>query len=221
MMYRREIHPAAAPNYAVCWIEYAAIAAATAAVAGSAVSAYGAIQAGQAAQSAANFNAASVQQQAQLQADTRNLQLEYNQQLAARQEAELRTQQAREAEAIRQRGRRILGAQRAAMAKGGVELGEGTPLAILADQAREIELQEADSAFSADLTSRRIRTGLQSESYSTAMANALDSYTAERRAALIVAEGRNARTASYLQAGSSLLGGASNAARIYAPARTV
>lgn len=215
MMYRRENHPAAAPNYAVCFDPLTVAVGAIAA--SSVVSAVGAIQAGQAAQSAANFNAASVQQQAQLQADTRNLQLEYNQQLAARQEAELRTQQAREAEAIRQRGRRILGAQRAAMAKGGVELGEGTPLAILADQAREIELQEADSAFSADLTSRRIRTGLQSDAYATAMSNALDNYSAERRAALMVTEGRNARTASYFQAGSSLLGGASNAARLYLP----
>lgn len=215
MMYRREIHPAAAPNYAVCFDPLTVAVGAIAA--SSVVSAVGAIQAGQAAQSAANFNATSVQQQAQLQADTRNLQLEYNQQLAARQEAELRTQQAREAEAIRQRGRRILGAQRAAMAKGGVELGEGTPLVILADQAREIELQEADSAFSADLTSRRIRTGLQSDAYATAMSNALDNYSAERRAALMVAEGRNARTASYFQAGSSLLGGASNAARLSLP----
>jgi len=198
-------------------VEYAVIAAATAAVAGSAVSAAGAIQAGQAAQAAANFNAASMRQQAQLQAEARNQQLGYNQQLAAVQEAELRTQQAREAEAIRGRGRRILGAQRAGMAKGGVELTEGTPLEILADQTREIELQAADSAYAADVTSRKIRTGLQSEAYATGMSNAMDAYFTERRASLAIAEGRNARAASYYQAGSSLLGGASNAARLYLP----
>ena len=214
-MYRRQIHPAAAPDYAVCFevATIAAVAAATASVA----SAAGAIQAGQATQAAANFNAESMRQQAQMQAEARNQQLAYNQQLAAVQEAELRTQQAREAEAIRQRGRRILGAQRAAMAKGGVELGEGTPLEILADQTREIELQAADSQFAADVTSRKIRTGLQSESYATALSNVMDTYFAERRAALAIAEGRNARAASFFQAGSSLLGGASNVARLYLP----
>jgi hypothetical protein len=196
-------------------VEVAAIAAAASAVVGAA----GAIQAGQGAQAAANFNATSMRQQAQLQAEARNQQLGYNQQLAAVQEAELRTQQAREAEAIRQRGRRILGAQRAGMAKGGVELTEGTPLELLAEQTREIELQAADSAFAADVTSRRIRTGLQSEAYATGLSNAMDSYFTERRASLAIAEGRNARTASYFQAGSSLLGGASNAARIYSGPR--
>jgi hypothetical protein len=196
-------------------VEVAAIAAAASAVVGAA----GAIQAGQGAQAAANFNATSMRQQAQLQAEARNQQLGYNQQLAAVQEAELRTQQAREAEAIRQRGRRILGAQRAGMAKGGVELSEGTPLELLAEQTREIELQAADSAFAADVTSRRIRTGLQSEAYATGLSNAMDSYFTERRASLAIAEGRNARTASYFQAGSSLLGGASNAARIYSGPR--
>ncbi|MEY5101011.1 MAG: hypothetical protein RJA36_3730 [Pseudomonadota bacterium] len=213
-MYRRQIHPAAAPDYAVCWLLETAV---FAAAASSVIGAAGAIQAGQGAQAAANFNAASMRQQAQMQAEARNQQLGYNQQLAAVQEAELRTQQAREAEAIRQRGRRILGAQRAGMAKAGVELTEGTPLEILADQTREIELQAADSAYAADVTSRKIRTGLQSESYATAMSNAMDSYFTERRASLAIAEGRNARTASYYQAGSSLLGGASNAARLYLP----
>lgn len=213
-MYRRQIHPAAAPDYAVCWLLETAV---FAAAASSVIGAAGAIQAGQAAQAAANFNAESMRQQAQMQAEARNQQFAYNQQLAAVQEAELRTQQAREAEAIRQRGRRILGAQRAAMAKGGVELNEGTPLEILADQTREIELQAADSQFAADVTSRKIRTGLQSESYATAMSNAMDNYFTERRASLAIAEGRNARTASYFQAGSSLLGGASNVTRLYLP----
>ena len=213
-MYRRQIHPAAAPDYAVCWLLETAV---FAAAASSVIGAAGAIQAGQGAQAAANFNAESMRQQAQMQAEARNQQLAYNQQLAAVQEAELRTQQAREAEAIRQRGRRILGAQRAGMAKGGVELSEGTPLEILADQTREIELQAADSQFAADVTSRKIRTGLQSESYATALSNVMDTYFAERRASLAIAEGRNARTASYFQAGSSLLGGASNVTRLYLP----
>lgn len=171
------------------------------AIAGTAASAYGAVRGGVQAQSAANYNAAATVREAQVQQAA----AEYNAQ-ALTQRAGERTQVA-EADANRQRtvNRLRMGEARANAAASGLQI-EGSPLEALAfnagQQAQDVEsillqgrLDARDLLAEADLTrwgGRNARTSAQSQ------------------ASMLRRQGQEARTASYIRAGTSLLLGASS-----------
>lgn len=136
-----------------------------ASLAGTAVSAVGAVQQGKAAKASADYNAA----------------VAHNQAIAARQKAEF------DAERERERVQRLLGAQRAGFAKGGVEI-EGTPLLVMEDAAEQGELDVQAILYGGDIQS--------------------DNYQAE--AGLRRMEGAQAKKAGMFGAGSTLLTGASS-----------
>lgn len=113
----------------------------------------------------------------------------------AKNQAETAAQQAAfDAQQIRDKNRRILGAQRAAFAASGVDPDAGTPVDIRADSANQGELEALTAIYTG-------RSGANS-----ALARAkLENFTA-----------RSAMTSGYIQAGSSLLSGASSAYQINA-----
>lgn len=102
-----------------------------------------------------------------------------NEAIIARQEA------ARDAETRRKEGMRLLGSQRAAFAKSGVELGSGSPLDLLEETAAENELAVKTIKYAGEQQARR----------------AISAATAERL------KGDAKQTGSYWSAGSTLLTG--------------
>lgn len=184
MMKRLMRHPAAAPDYAMCFdpgtvlftvgaTEVTLGAVATAAsIAGTAVSVMSAMNQGAAMQKQAEYNAQVAERQA----------------LAARQAASL------EEERHRDKTRKLLSSQRAAIAASGLDL-EGSPLAVMEETAAEAELDALLIRHSGNMSE------LQAKSQAAA----------DRLA------GRTARIQGYYGAGASLLNGVSALGRTYGP----
>lgn len=142
--------------------------AAAASIAGAAMSASSAIQQGKAAKAASEFQAGIMQQQA-----------DRERQEAAAKEDDFRVDASR----MMARRRALLGAR-------GVEIGEGSPLAVTEDMAGEIELQAL-----------RIRNGGE-----------LNATRLTQQASLERFRGRVAQSESRMRAGSTLLQGFGQAA---------
>lgn len=76
---------------------------------------------------------------------------EYNAELLERQALYEEQASAAEANRLRRRGRRILGAQRAAYGASGVLSNEGSPLLVMENTAEEIEMDAQRTLFSGDV----------------------------------------------------------------------
>jgi hypothetical protein len=146
-----------------------------------AVGAYGAIQSGRAQSAQAKYQSA----------------VERNNATIAGWQAEDATQRGKiEEQRQRLQTARLRGAQRAGMASNGVEIGSGSSLDVLMDTA---QLGELDA-----LT---IRSNAEREAYG--LRTQQSNLTAQ--SALTSMAGRNAKTASYISAGSTLLSTAATA----------
>lgn len=165
----------------------ALVTAAVASVAAAGVSAVGAIQQGSAAEAAAEYQARVAEQQAEV---TRQ-QADQERVVAATSETDYRKQQSRQ-----------MAARRAALGGTGVESGSGSPLLVSQDFAAEIEQQALRLRAGGEISATRLE---QQASLTGAQAG------------LYRMQGSSARSASYLTAGSSLLGGIGSGARIIAP----
>lgn len=146
----------------------AAVVSAAATLAGAGVAAYSQHQAGQAAYKVGKHNAAVAEQQAQM----------------ARDQAKLRE------ETQRRQDMQVLASQRAAIARSGVSLDEGTSLLLMDESVREAERNAQIIRYEGEL----------------------DSYQLLARADLERFSGRQARRGANIAAGSSLLSGAASAA---------
>ena len=115
---------------------------------------------------------------------------------AAKYNASVAEQNAKQAQALgysneerlRERSRRLISSQRAALAKAGVDLGEGSPLLVQSEQAANNEL---------DILYARYDSNMQASQYRS-------------QAALSRMEARSAKTQGYTKAGASLLSGISS-----------
>lgn len=94
--------------------------------------------------------------------------------------------------------RRILAANRAAFGSSGVDL-SGTPLDVLSDTSMEMALDERRVAYEGQVQARQ---------------GALQILGLQEQADTSIAAGKNARNAAVISAGSSLLGGGANAAKM-------
>lgn len=140
------------------------------AAAGAGVGAYSAVQAGEAQKDAAKYNAA----------------VQKNNALTASQQAKY------QADRIAKRNRIILGRQRAAYAKSGIDL-SGSAEDVLMDSMIEGELDKRAALY----------------------AGATSAQSSLARAKLDEFEGRTAQRAGYTRAGASILGGASQGLGAY------
>ncbi len=106
----------------------------------------------------------------------------------------------------RRRGEQMISIQRSLLAKGGVDLDFGSPLALLADTAAETELDARRTAYES-------RLAVQARQQ-----RAIDSRTEGilygMEAGAASARGSAAQRAGYWQAGTSLLGGAASIRRM-------
>lgn len=111
-----------------------------------------------------------------------------------------------QAKLLREKGK-TLSAQRAAYAKAGVRIDEGTPLDVMADTAANYELDLAVNRYNLEssLYANRynLATGLEAIRYGAETDVARLQSEAEYRRRL----GKSYKTASYLKAGSTLLTG--------------
>jgi hypothetical protein len=98
-------------------------------------------------------------------------------------------------EAQRRRGRAVLGAQAAATAQSGVDVGSGSPLAIAAQSATNAEL---------DALNIRYEGGLQARGF------AIESENLRYQGRVAGQNAKYARQAGYWGAASSIIGGAAN-----------
>jgi hypothetical protein len=98
-------------------------------------------------------------------------------------------------EAQRRRGRQVLGAQAAATAQAGVDVGSGSPLAIAAQSARNAEL---------DALNIRYEGGLQARGFD------IEAENLRYQGRVAGQNAKNARRAGYWGAASSIIGGAAN-----------
>ncbi|MEG2185372.1 MAG: hypothetical protein RRY12_11885 [Cloacibacillus sp.] len=150
---------------------------------GSAFSAMGAISQGKAAQAQAEYSAAMSRQNAEME----------------KRKSEDALERGRiEAASVRERGRQFTGAQRAALASSGTQLDTGSPLAMQVDTAGITAADAAKASYNAAMESWGF------------LGNAANY---ETRARNYEAEGEAAKKASYLNAGTSLLTGASSLAK--------
>jgi len=124
-----------------------------------------------------------------------------NQQIAAQNAAYVAQQGAVRAQTEDMRNRQILGAIGAAQAASGVDIGTGTPVQVRRG-AEQVGRFNTESIYQQDLL-RSIGYTEQSQAYGA-------------QAAADAAAARSARTAGYIGAGSSLLGGASSFAAKWA-----
>jgi len=115
---------------------------------------------------------------------------EYNAAVLEREAEMARQNAALEAEQQRKAGERMKGAQRAAFAKAGVDVGSGSPLDVLAETAAETELAVSTIKWAGEQQARR----------------AISAAEASRM------KGDAAKRASYWGAGTTLLSGASRMA---------
>lgn len=158
---------------------------AAAAVGGSALSAYGQLEAGKAAKQAGDYNAAIA----------RN-----NQIIAERQAEDAIKRGDIAADEQRRKAARVLGAQKSAMAASGISLDSGTALDIFGDTA----------AFG-ELDALTIKSNATREAYGYQVQGM--NFAAEGAMARV--RGTNAQRASYIQAGSTMLGGAAQGGDMY------
>ncbi|HXG17186.1 MAG TPA: hypothetical protein VNK50_13120 [Calidithermus sp.] len=114
-----------------------------------ALTAYGVYQQGQAQAAAMRYNARLAEQQA----------------LASRQAA------AFEAERARERSRRLLARARAIYGTTGVEVNEGSPLLVLADSARQAELEAQTIQYGGELRARQAQGQANLESFQARLAS--------------------------------------------------
>ena len=155
------------------------------AVGASALSAYGQIQAGQAAKQAGDYNAA----------------IARNNQIIAERQAEDAVKRGDiAADEQRRKTARVLGAQKAAIGASGVALDSGTPMDIFGDTAAFGELD----ALTIKSNAARDAYGYQ-----------VQGMNFEAEGAMARTRGTNAQRASYIQAGSTLLGGAAQGGDMY------
>lgn len=138
---------------------------------------------------AAGVGAVSAQQAARAQEDAANFNA-----AVAKNEATAHAQQAAfDAEQIRNKNRRLLGAQRAAYAASGVDPNQGSPLAVAEDTKIQGELEALTAIYTGKIGSS----------------------SASAQAKLEKMRGNNARTAGNIGVATSLLGGATQATSIY------
>ena len=154
-------------------------------VGGSALSAYGQLQAGQAARQAGDYNSAVA----------RN-----NQIIANRQAEDAIKRGDIAADEQRRKVSRIGGAQKAAIGASGVALDSGTALDIFGDTV----------AFG-ELDALTIKSNAKREAYGYQV----QGMNFEAEGAMARTRGKNAQQASYIQAGSTLLGGAAQGGDMY------
>lgn len=132
----------------------------------------------------------------------------YNARVAEAEAGAIKTSAAFESETLRKQNEleqakiarektKTLSTQRAAYAKAGVRIEEGTPLEVMADTAAQYELDLAANRYN-------LGTGLETIRYGAETQVAQKQAEAEYRRQLAKA----AKTASYLKAGSTLLTGA-------------
>lgn len=93
-----------------------------------------------------------------------------------------------QAEKIRKAGRAATGQANAAMAASGVSISEGTPLRI----------------------NEQINKDVEDDAYTTLLTGVRRQRSAEEQGMLMIAEGDAAKTAGYLDAGATILNGASS-----------
>lgn len=118
---------------------------------------------------------------------------EYNAQVAEQAALAARQKAAYDEAAHRRELARMLSAQRAAYGASGVDVSVGTPLLVMADTVQEGELDALAIRYGGEVGASRQLSAAQ----------------------LSRMTGKQARTASYYQAGSSLLTGAASAATAY------
>ena len=159
----------------------AAYAGLAASLAGTGMGFYGGLQQGKAASAAASYNALLAQREASI------LEMQAK-------DAEKRGQV--EEDRFRQQMTAFQGEQISSLAASGVQVDSGSPLQILADTAEEIELD-----------ARTIRHNASMEAWNFKN----QSYNALAQANLSKWEGKQARTNSYISAGTSLLSGLGSA----------
>jgi hypothetical protein len=169
-MYKLKTHPAMPDTPAACHEPISASTAAYFAIAAAVVAAGATIYSTQQQAKAAKYNAALAEQDAK-----------QAQEAAAYQEAQ-----------HRRNTYRALSAQRAAYAKAGVEINDGSPLEIAADTAREAEMDALAIRYSGSIQAAR----------------------ANAEAGLQRFQARSVQTGGYISAGGTLLGGAANYGRI-------
>lgn len=156
-----------------------------AAVAASALTAYGQLEAGKAAKQAGDYNAA----------------IARNNQIIAERQAEDAVKRGDiAADEQRRKTARIAGAQKAAIGASGIALDSGTPMDIFGDTA----------AFG-ELDALTIKSNAAREAYGYQV----QGMNFEAEGAMARTRGNNAQRASYIQAGSTLLGGAAQAGDMY------
>jgi hypothetical protein len=152
-------------------------------VASTAMSAVGALQAGEAADA-----------QAKAQADANR----YNAQVKELQAGVERQVAGRKEEAQRREARQVLGEQRAALAQSGVQLGTGSAADIQEQSATMAELDALTIRYQGEMAAKGLLYDAEADKFE-ASAN--------------IAAGKNAKTASYLQAGSAILSGGTDIAK--------
>lgn len=106
----------------------------------------------------------------------------------------------------RRRGEQMISVQRSLLAKGGVDIDVGSPLALLADTAAETELDARRAEYESRLRVQAIQQRAADHRAEAGL------FTMEAGAA--AQRGRQARRAGYWQAGTSLLAGAATLRRM-------
>lgn len=155
------------------------------------------------AQQAAEYNADSAEAQAQAQQQL----MDYNAKMAER-EAGYATDEARRQEQLQRReNSRLLSAQRSLYGKSGVLLTEGTPLAVLGDSAANGELAALEVRRQGEIERNRQLMIGQNYTYQGNVAHMIG----KSESSISRWQGRNANVGGYMQAGQSLLSGASQA----------
>jgi len=115
----------------------------------------------------------------------------YNAQVAENNAGASRAEASYEANMQREQQRRIMGAQRAAGASSGLDLSTGTPVAVLGDTAKQSEMDIMARLYSGEAAA----VGFQNQ------------------AAQFRAEGKAAKQAGFINAGTSLVSGLGNIAK--------
>jgi len=153
--------------------------------ASTAVTAFGQVQAGRAAQASANYNA----------------EVQRNNAIIARNQAGQEEERARLDITRRQREQaQIQGRQRALAGASGVEIASGSPLAVLVGTAEQGALDVAIIRSNADQRIQDLR---------------FQGANLDAQSVLTRSDGRSARSQSLLQAGGTLLSGASRASGLW------
>lgn len=180
-------------------------------IAGAVVSAYASYSSGQSQKAMGNYNARLAENQAKYNAQIAEETAAYNQKIAE-QEALAKEQQSHsDTEMMRKEKDRLLASQRAAYAKSGATMNEGTSLLVMAESVKNIELDILNVQRARAIEASSLRAQGQFAGYAGQAEAIKQRYTGSATANASRYEGKMAGRAGNIGATSTVLSGTGSA----------